>query len=347
MQEVQRSWQIDGSRDQTPLIFSLESGHAYAQAVCGHLNLELSSLEERSFEDGEHKIRPLVSVRGRSVFVVQSLYGDATQSVNEKLCRLLFFVGALKDASAASVTAVVPYLCYARKDRRTKSRDPVTIRYLACLFEAVGVDRMLVLDVHNLAAFQNAFRCPTEHLEGACLFADYFYGRLEREEPADQELVVMSPDVGGVKRAERFREVLSSSLPSVALSTAFMDKKRSGGVVSGETVVGEVTGKIVIIIDDLISSGATLLRAAQACAAHGADKIYAVATHGLFMEGSERLLSESAIERVIVTDTIPPFRLSKEPATGRLLVLSSTELIAEAVRRIHLKGSIVELLESS
>ena len=129
------------------------------------LAIDPSPHEERECEDGEHKARPLISVRGKNVFVVQSLYGDDRQSGNDKLCRLLFSIDALKDAAAARVTAVVPYLAYARKDRKTKPRDPVTTRYVAALFEAVGIDTVMTLDVHNLAAFQNAFRCRPEHLE--------------------------------------------------------------------------------------------------------------------------------------------------------------------------------------
>ena len=138
-------------------VFAPKSGREFGERVCSHLGIAPCALEERDFEDGEHKTRPLESVRGKDVFVIQSLYGDAGQSVNDKLCRLLFFLGALRDASAERVTAVVPYLCYARKDRRSKSRDPVTTRYFAELFEAMGIDRLVTLDVHNLAAFQNEF----------------------------------------------------------------------------------------------------------------------------------------------------------------------------------------------
>src|SRR5512135_3205205 len=137
-------------------LFALNASRAFGERVAQRLGMPLSPHEERDFEDGEHKARPLASVRGADVFVIQSLYGEPGQGVNDKLCRLLFFIGALRDASAGRVTAVVPYLCYARKDRKTQARDPVTTRYVAALFEAVGTDRVLTLDVHNLAAFQNA-----------------------------------------------------------------------------------------------------------------------------------------------------------------------------------------------
>ena len=161
-------------------LFALNASREFGEAVAQHLGIALSPHEEREFEDGEHKSRPLVNVRRQDVFVVQSLYGDGAQSVNDKLCRLLFFIGALKDASAGSVTAVVPYLGYARKDQKSKSRDPVTTRYVAGLFEAVGTDRVVTLDVHNLAAFQNAFRCRTEHLQANGLFVDHFAAAVAR-----------------------------------------------------------------------------------------------------------------------------------------------------------------------
>jgi len=155
-------------------LFALNAGRDFAASVSRHLGVSLAEHEERDFEDGEHKSRPLENVRGKDVFVIQSLFGDRRQSVNDKLCRLLFFLGALRDASAARVTAVVPYLCYARKDRKSQPRDPVTTRYVAELFEAVGTDCILTMDVHNLAAYQNAFRCRADHLEAApCLWSTF------------------------------------------------------------------------------------------------------------------------------------------------------------------------------
>jgi hypothetical protein len=142
-------------------LFAVETTRDYGLRVAQHLDLVLGEHEERAFEDGEHKIRPLIDVRRHDVFVMHSLYGEAEQSPNDKLCRLLFFIRALKDAGADRVTAVVPYLCYARKDRRTQPRDPITTKYVARLFEASGADAVITLDVHNLAAFENAFRCAS------------------------------------------------------------------------------------------------------------------------------------------------------------------------------------------
>jgi ribose-phosphate pyrophosphokinase len=320
-------------------VFVPKSGREFGERVCIHLGIAPSALEERDFEDGEHKTRPLESVRGKDVFVIQSLYGDAGQSVNDKLCRLLFFLGALRDASAERVTAVVPYLCYARKDRKSKSRDPVTTRYVAALFEGVGADRLATLDVHNLAAFQNAFRMHTDHLEAKHLFVHYFAPLAGNE-----EVVVVSPDIGGVKRAEAFREALSAALGR-PVSSAFVEKYRSAGVVSGEAVIGDVADKTAIVIDDLISSGTTLARAAQACQVRRAKLVYAAATHGVFAANANQILSEAPLERIVITNTIPPFRLDPGLVRNKLTVLDTTPLFANAVRRIHSGGSIVELLE--
>lgn len=323
-------------------LFALNASRGFAAGVSRHLGIPLAGHEERDFEDGEHKSRPLINVRGKDVFVIQSLYGDPQQSVNDKLCRLLFFLGALRDASASRVTAVVPYLCYARKDRKSQPRDPVTTRYIAGLFEAVGTDRIVTMDVHNLAAYQNAFRCHTDHLEAALLFVDYFAAL-----PAADELVVLSPDVGGVKRAERFRDALSRRLAR-NVAGGFMEKYRARGVVSGETLIADVKDKSVIIIDDLISSGTTIARAAAACRAAGAKKVYAAATHGIFAGNANTILSTAAVDKIVVADTVPPFRLDPGLAGGKLAVavVESGRLFAAAIERIHAGGSIVELLGS-
>ena len=322
------------------VIFAPEASRDFGERVAAHLGVSLSAHEEREFEDGEHKMRSLVNVRGKDVFVIQSLYGDRRLSVNDKLCRLLFFLGSLRDASADRITAVTPYLCYARKDRKSKPRDPVTTRYIAGLFESVGADHVLTMDVHNLAAFQNAFRIRTEHLEAKKLFVDYFTPRLHQE-----DVVVVSPDAGGVKRAEDFRRALSGALGRDA-SMAIMEKYRSEGVVSGETLIGKVSEKIVIIVDDLISSGTTLRRAAENCLAQGAKMIYSAATHGVFSDKANNTLSTTALEKIVVTDTIPPLRLDRNLAQNKLAIVDAARLFAEAIKRIHSDGSIVDLLET-
>jgi ribose-phosphate pyrophosphokinase len=242
------------------------------------------------------------------------------------------------------VIAVVPYLAYARKDRKTKPRDPITMRYVAQLFEAMGIDALLVLEVHNPAAFQNAFRCPTEQLDSAGLFARHIADPIaDKLGPAD--VTVVSPDAGGVKRAALFRDRLSQALGR-PVSMGFVEKYRSAGLLSGELLVGEVAGRQVLLFDDLISSGQTLLRAAAACRAHGAASVWAVAAHGLFNADALQRLGIGPIDRISVSDSVAITGLESMPLETKLDVVSCAALFAEAIRRSHEGGSIVELMQS-
>ena len=304
--------------------FALKGSEALGGRVAARLQIPLAEHEEREFEDGEHKARPLHTVCGHDVFVLHSLHGDAGQSSNDQLCRLLFFCGALKDAGAERVTAVTPYLCYARKDRRTKPNDPITTRYVAALFEAMRIDRVMALEVHNLAAFENAFRCPTVHIEAAPLLAAHFAPLL-----GDTPTVAVSPDAGGAKRAEQFRQALQA-LTGRDVGSAYMEKFRSSGALSGSLLAGDVRGRAAVIVDDMISTGATLVRAATACRAAGATRVFAAAAHGLFTDGAPTLFAAGAIDGIAVTDTVPPFRVAPA-AAARLTVLDASEAIARAI----------------
>src|SRR5215469_7204683 len=310
-------------------VFAVEGTRDYASRVARHLDLVLANHEERQFEDGEHKIRPLIDVRRHDVFVIHSLYRDAEQSPNDKLCRLLFFIGALKDAGAERVTAVVPYLCYGRKDRRTQPRDPITTKYVARLFEACGADAVITLDVHNLAAFENAFRCQSTNLKAIALFVDHF-ARLLRHE----KIAVVSPDIGGAKRAEQFRRALAAELHDEP-AAAFVEKRRSGGVVTGELLVGEVGDRAAIIFDDLISTGGTLRRAARKCRQAGATRIFAAATHGLFMGQAPSVLADPLFEGIAVTDTVRSTAAAKGQLPQNIVHLDSSRLVADAIIAAH------------
>jgi ribose-phosphate pyrophosphokinase len=316
------------------LLFALQSSHGFGAQVARGLGLALSPHDEREFEDGEHKVRSLASVRGRDVYVLHSLHGDATHSANDKLCRLLFFIGALRDAAAARVTAVVPYLAYARKDTRTNPRDPVTLRYVAAMFEAVGTGSVLTLDVHNISAFQNAFRCGTEHLDACTLFAQHFAPLVQ-----GSEAVVVSPDAGGAKRANHFRKCLSAAL-GAPVGSALCEKYRRGDTLSGELLVGDVAGNTAIVFDDLISSGQTIARAVRACRQHGATRVFAAASHGLFGAGARELLADA--DGVAVTDSVLPFRPGQS-VPDKLAVVGCTDLFAQAIGRMHDGGSVSEL----
>jgi ribose-phosphate pyrophosphokinase len=318
-------------------IFALKGSEDLGTTIASALWTVLDEHEERDFEDGEHKARPLTGVRGEDVYVVHSLNGRAGASANDKLCRLLFFLAACRDHGAARVTAVVPYLAYSRKDRQTKSRDPVTTRYIAQLFEAVGTDRVMTMDAHNIAAFQNAFRCETVHLEARKLFCPWI-----RERARGLPVTIFSPDGGGVKRAQLLKEAYEADTGESA-GFGFMEKRRSRGVVSGSLFAGDVEGSAVFILDDMISTGGTMIRAAAACRERGAKAAYALATHGLFGAGAEALFDNSALDGIVVTDTVATTTASERQG-DRLEILQTGPLIGEAIRRLNSRGSISELL---
>lgn len=319
-------------------IFALNQSRAFGEKVSEFLEIPLCAHEERDFEDGEHKARPLVSVRGEDAYVIQSLHGGPDMSCNDKLCRLLFFLSALRENGARRVTAVTPYLSYARKDRQTKARDPVTTKYMAQLFEAAGADAVVTLEVHNIVAFQNAFRNRCIHLDTRLLFAERAKGLV-----GDAPVVVASPDPGGVKRAQLFRETLEEELGR-PVGGAFMEKRRSRGKVTGTQYVGDVEGAIVLVIDDLISSGGTMVRAANASLENGAEKVYAFAAHGLFVGDASSALAAPSIEKLFITDSVPPFRLGTAAQSAKVEQISAAPLFAEAIRRLHLDGSLTDLL---
>ena len=304
-----------------PLLFALQGSESYAVRVAQRLGCQLARHEERDYEDGEHKCRPLDPVNGREVVVFHALYGDGRQSANDKLCRLLFFCGALKDAGARQVVVVTPYLCYGRKDRRSQPQDPTITRYVAAFFEASGVDRLITLEVHNPEAFDNAFRMPAWNLQCAELFAEHFAPLV-----GDAELVAVSPDSGGIKRTEQFRQALERQLGR-SVGSALMEKHRADTTLTGTLLVGDVCNKIAIVFDDLISTGETLKHAGNACRKAGAGRLFAAATHGLFTTGSQ-LFDPPIFEHIAITDTVPPFRLPPDCVTRQLQVLDSTALIA-------------------
>ena len=311
------------------VLLSLACGAEFAARIAQALGIAPLPVEERGFEDGEHKIRPLSSVRGADVYLVQSLHADPALSADQKLVRTLFLAAALRDQGAARITLVSTYLAYARKDRRTKLRDPVSTRYLGQLVEAVGIDRVVALDVHNPAAFENAFRIATLHLEARGLFARHLLATL-----ADRPLAVVSPDAGGVKRAEALRQALEAARRE-PVPLALMEKHRSAGVVRGEAFAGEVEGRTALVVDDLVSTGGTMLRCARACLDRGAREVRAVATHGLFTGAAEAAVADPAIASWLVTDSVPPFRLPADLVHERLVILPLAGWLAEVIRRLH------------
>lgn len=331
-------------------LFGLRGSEGFARAVAGFLDVPVARHIERRFDDGETYVRSDENVRSCDVYVIDSLHSDGEMSAGEKLSTLLIFIGSLKDASAGRVTVVAPYLAYARQDRKTESRAPITTKYVATLLEAAGADRLLTMDVHNLASFQNAFRIPVDNLEARTLFVEYLTG-LDRdghridgdslEIPSD--LVVVSPDSGGMSRARRFREGLERRTNRFdQIDLAYFDKERSASGVSGSKIVGDVKGRPAIILDDMIASAGTIKAAAEAIERHGGTVWGACATHGLFIGQARENLAR--VERLVITDTIPPFRLG--PREG-LHVIPTAKFFALAIGRTHKEGgSISQLLQT-
>jgi ribose-phosphate pyrophosphokinase len=301
--------------------------------------MSLAPLEERAFEEGEFKLRPLVSVRGQTAFVLQSLAGSTDSPVGQRLVRLLFLLFGLRDVGATRTVALVPYLAFARKDRRTQPRDPVSSRYVAQLLEATGLSQLIALDVHNPAAFDNAFRIPVDHLSAIPMFVDYFV-RVCGGEP----LAVASPDVGGVKRAQIFRERLEQRLGR-EVELAFIEKRRAAGVVSGGRVVGDVAGREVIVFDDLCATGGTLIRAAAALHEAGAKAVRTAFTHAPSQQGLDALSASPLVAQAVFTDSVAGAWHARFSGHPKFHQLSIAPLFAQAVIRLSTGRSLAPLLE--
>lgn len=318
-------------------IFDLSPHHSLGRDIAHAAGHPLAPLEARAFEGGQHKLRPLVSVRGADVFVVASLQATNGMSVNDCLVRMLFFIATCRDHGAARITAVAPWLPYARKDRVTKVRDPVSSRYVAQLFEAVGTDMVVTVDVHNLSAFQNGFRCRTVNLDTLRLFSAEV-----AVNAGDAPIVIMSPDLGGVKRAELLRQAVEV-LRNKPAGFAVVEKHRSEGVIGGSLFAGEVAGHDVWILDDMIESGDTMLRAAEACRLRGARSVHLMATHAFFDAATLKRLLGPAIASLTITDTAgsvtPP---APEP---RLRRRSVGPMVGQCLARIHSGQAISPVLD--
>lgn len=319
-----------------PLVIALREGHDLAERIAREARLTVAPLEERSFEEGEFKLRPLVSVRDRTVFVVQSLAGSHDAPVAQRLVRLLFLLFGLRDAGAGRIVALVPYLSFARKDRRTQPRDPVHTRYIAQLLETTGLNHLVTLDVHNSAALDNAFRIPVDHLSALPLFAAYF-----AERGIETGVAVASPDVGGIKRAQLFREMLERQCAK-EVDLVFIEKRRTGGVVSGGQVVGDVDGRTVIVLDDLCATGGTLIRAATALRAAGASAVHVAVTHAPLQSA---LIATNSIAEILTTDSVGSVIDARDSNQRKLIVLPIAPLLGQAVARVLSGLPLTPLLE--
>jgi ribose-phosphate pyrophosphokinase len=338
-------------------LFTFDSCNDFGNRVSESLQVDpyqpLTTKEEKCFDDGECYVASLENVRGADCFVINSCYSDNKESVNDKLMKMWTFIGSLKDASAGRVTAVLPYFPYARQDRKTNSRAPITTKYVAKLFESVGANRILTIDAHNPTALQNAFGINVDLLEAAGLFAKYIASQIKANKfgvASPKNTLSILSDVGGMTRVRRFRKVLASSLflEEEDIDIACMDKLHTNsGEITAERIVGNVKGKRIIVLDDMIASGKTIYECAQASEAAGALSIEAVcATHGLFVGKANSYLDHPFVKRLVITDTILPFRLTNVSLANKLVVLGTAELFAEAIMRTHRSESISDLIEN-
>ncbi len=325
--------------DSDPCVVALTECRELAAAMAASAGLPLAAIEERRFEGGEFKLRPLESVRGRTVFALQTLSAGADFPIAERLVRFLFLLYGLRDAGASQRVALIPYLAYARKDRRTQLRDPVNTRYVAQLLEAAGIDRLIALDVHNPAALDNAFRVPVDHLTALPMMVDHFARRL-----GSTRLTVLSPDVGGIKRAQLFRELLQRRLDR-EVELAFIEKRRALDVVSMGALIGGGSGRDVIVIDDLCATGGTLTRASELSQRAGAAAVHVAVTHTPLEAGLRALVEAPGIASILVTDSVGFLSRWPAAASSKLTVLPVAPLFGQALHRILSHQPVAPLLE--
>lgn len=305
------------------LVFAGNSNKKLAQSIVSKLGMRLGDADVRKFSDGEIFVRINESVRGRDVFLIQSTCAPA----EEHLIEMMIMVDALKRASANSVTAIMPYFGYARQDRTSEPRVPITAKLVANLLTKAGIDRVVTMNLHA-GQIQGFFDIPVDNLYSSPVFDVYFrengmYG---------EDYVVVSPDAGGVARARAYSKLLGTTL-------AIVDKRREkANVAEAMHVIGDVEGKKVILIDDMIDTAGTLTQAANACIKHGATEVYASAAHGVLSGPAIERILESPLKKVIITDSIP---FDKE--VSKIEVLSIAPLFAEAITRIYQKESISSL----
>lgn len=313
-------------------VFAGRSNAKFTAQLCEHIGVTVGKARVDSFPDGELIVKLDEDVRGRDCFVVQS----TCSPVNENLMELLIWIDCLRRASANRITAVMPYFGYARQDRKSEGRTPITAKLVANLITAAGANRVIAMDLHA-AQVQGFFDIPTDHLLASPVLSKFFV-----EEAAKMgKVAVVSPDPGNLKAASYYAELVNAEL-------AFIDKRRqSATTVAMDTIVGnDIEGKTVLMIDDMITTGGTISEAAKILKKNGAAKIYVAATHGVFAGNAIEKIVNSPIDRIIITDTIPACeRLA--PIKDRLTVLSVAALMGDAIRHIHLNQSVSELLKGA
>lgn len=306
-------------------LFSGNSNQQLSEAITRYMGIPLGVAMVGQFSDGEIQVEFRENVRGMDVFVIQS----TCRPVNDNIVELLIMIDALKRASASRVTAVMPYYGYARQDRKVASRAPITAKLIADLITAAGADRVLTIDLHA-GQIQGFFDIPVDHLYAGPLMSEAI-----RHELNTNDLTVVSPDAGGVERARAFAKRLGSSL-------AIIDKRRSKPNESEVmNVIGDVAGRDAILLDDMVDTAGTLVKAAQALDEAGARSIYACCTHAVLSGQAVEKLNNSCIKKLYITDTVPTN--DKTAVCSKLRVESVAPILGEAISRIHREVSVSEL----
>ena len=305
-------------------LFSGNSNRPLAQEMCDSLGNPLGKATVKRFSDGEIFVEIEENVRGADVFVVQSTCCPG----NDNLMELLIMMDALKRASANRITAVLPYYGYARQDRKVAPRTPITAKLVADLITTAGADRILCMDLHA-GQIQGFFNIPVDHLYATPVILDYI------KKNFDDDIVIVSPDAGGVERARAFAKRLNCSL-------AIIDKRRTApNVAEVMNIIGDVVGKVAIMVDDMVDTAGTLTQGAKAVKDNGAKKIYAISTHPVLSGPAISRIEQSVMEELVVTNTIP---LTKEGAAcKKIKVLSVSSLLAEAIKRVYIGDSVSSL----
>ncbi|HKL10646.1 MAG TPA: ribose-phosphate pyrophosphokinase [Clostridia bacterium] len=308
----------------TVKIFSGNSNRRLAEKICEELNLSLGDAKVGSFSDGEITVTFNESVRGKDVYLIQSV---SPPLVNRYLMELLIMIDACKRASAKSISAVIPYYGYARQDRKAKARDPISAKLVADLLEKAGADRVLSMDLHA-AQIQGYFNIPVDHLMGVPILAKYFNNK------NIEDLVVVSPDLGSVARARKFADRLDSAI-------AIIDKRRPrANVAEIMNIIGDINGKNVILIDDMIDTAGTITQGAKALKDLGAKDVYACCTHPVLSGPAIERLENSVIKELVVLDTID---LEEDKILDKMTILSAAPLFAEVMKRVYKNESVSNL----
>lgn len=309
-------------------IFALNSNRPLAEKIATAVGVELGKCTVKQFSDGEIQVNIEESIRGAHVYIIQS----TSSPVNDNLMELLIMIDALKRASAKTINVVMPYYGYARQDRKARAREPITAKLVANMIEKAGANRMVTLDLHA-SQIQGFFDIPVDHLMGAPLIANYF---IDRDIKGD-DVVVVSPDHGGVTRARKLAEFLKAPI-------AIIDKRRPrANVAEVMNIIGDVKGKTCVIIDDMIDTAGTITLAANALKEAGATSVYASCTHPVLSGPALQRISDSAIKHLVVTDSI---NLPEERKIDKLDEISVCDLIAEAIKRIHENKPVSPLFEN-